>query len=127
MNIIKIAVLGISGVMLGILLGHIKSPFSGIISLATCLLIIFYSMTKLSSVFELLNTVSSHLAEQKDYFRILLKIIGITYVADFAGNICKDAGYGAIASQLEIFAKLAILALSMPILFAFIQTIGEFL
>ena len=52
---------------------------------------------------------------------------GITYLAEFASNICKDAGYGAIASQLEIFAKLAILALSMPILFAFIQTIGEFL
>lgn len=127
MNIIKIAVLGISGVMLGILLGHIKSPFSGIISLATCLLIIFYSMTKLSSVFELLNTVSSHLSGQKDYFRILLKIIGITYVADFAGNICKDAGYGAVAGQIEIFGKISILAVSSPIIIALLETIYGFL
>lgn len=127
MNMIKIACLGLSGVLLGLFLKQIKSPFAEIISLATCLLIIFYSMTKLSFVFELINMLDTYLSGQKDYFRILLKIIGITYVADFSSNICRDAGYSAIAGQIEIFGKISILAISSPIIIALLETIYEFL
>ncbi len=127
MNVIKIACLGLSGVMLGLFLKQIKSPFAELISLATCLLIIFYTLTRLSSVFELINTIGGYFSEQKDYFKILLKIIGITYVADFASNICKDAGYSAIAGQIEIFGKISILAISSPIILALLETIYGFL
>lgn len=127
MNMIKIACLGLAGVMLGLFLRQIKSPFAEIISLATCLLIIFYSVTKLSFVFELMEVLGGYAAVQKDYFRILLKIIGITYVADFAANICRDAGYGAIAGQVEIFGKISILAVSTPIIMALLETVYTFL
>ena len=89
MNMIKIVCLGLSGVMLGLFLRQLKSPFAEVISLATCLLIIFYSLLKLSGVFGMINTFSSYFEGQKDYFRILLKIIGITYLADFSANICR--------------------------------------
>ena len=127
MNMIKIACLGLSGVMLGLFLRQIKSPFAEMISLATCLLIIFYSLTRLSTVFELINKIGGYFSEQKDYFRILLKIIGITYVADFASNICKDAGYSAIAGQIEIFGKISVLAISSPIILTLLETIYGFL
>lgn len=127
MNVIKIACLGLSGVMLGLFLRQIRSPFSEMISLAVCLLIIFYSMTRLSSVFGLINTIGGYFSEQKDYLRILLKIIGITYVADFASNLCRDAGYSAIAGQIEIFGKISILAVSSPIILALLETIYGFL
>ena len=116
-----------AGVMVGLFLKQIRSPYAETISMATCLLIIFYSLSRLSSVFELINTVGSYFAEQKDYFKILLKIIGITYVADFASNICKDAGYSAIAGQIEIFGKISILAISSPIILALLETIYGFL
>ena len=125
MNMIKIACLGLSGVMFGLFLKQIKSPYAEMVSLATCL--IFYSLTRLSAVFELINTVGDYFSEQKDYFKILLKIIGITYVADFASNICKDAGCGAIAGQIEIFGKISILAISSPIILALLETIYGFL
>lgn len=127
MNMIKIVCLGLSGVMLGLLLRQLKSPFAEVISLATCLLIIFYSLTKLSAVFGMINTLGTYFAGQKDYFRILLKIIGITYLADFASNICRDAGYGAIAGQIEIFGKISILAISSPIILALLEAVYDFL
>ena len=48
-------------------------------------------------------------------------------MADFAGNICKDAGYGAVAGQIEIFGKISILAVSSPIIIALLETIYGFL
>ena len=61
------------------------------------------------------------------YLSTLIKMIGITYVAEFAAGICKDAGYGAVGTQIEIFGKLSVLAVSMPILLALIETLQVFL
>ena len=47
--------------------------------------------------------------------------------AEFASGICKDAGYGSLGTQIEIFAKLSILAVSMPILLALLETVKQFL
>lgn len=127
MDMIKIVCLGLSGVMLGLILRQAKSSLAEVVSLATCLLIVFYSATKLSSVFEMINSIGSYFSEQKEYFRILLKIIGITYLADFASNICKDAGYSAIAGQIEIFGKISILAISSPIILALLEAVRSFL
>ena len=52
---------------------------------------------------------------------------GISYVAEFSSGICRDAGYGAIGKQIEIFGKLSILAVSMPIVLALLETLERFL
>ena len=54
-------------------------------------------------------------------------MIGITYAAELASSICKDAGYQTVAAQIEIFGKLLIMVLSVPILLMVLQAIGEFL
>lgn len=127
MNVIRIACLGISSVLLAQLLKQHRSPLVELVSLSVCMLIIFYSLQKLSSVFELINEISSYVSEQKGYFRILLKIIGITYIADFSANICRDAGFGAVAGQIEIFGKISILAVSTPIIMALLGTVNSLL
>ena len=57
----------------------------------------------------------------------MLKMIGITYIAEFSSGICKDAGYQTIAAQIEIFSKLTILAMGLPVLLALLETVQEFL
>ena len=48
-------------------------------------------------------------------------------MAQFAAEICKDAGYGAVGSQIELFGKVSILFVSMPVLLALLQMVGDFL
>ena len=55
------------------------------------------------------------------------KMIGITYVAEFSASLCRDAGYQAVAGQIELFGKLSILVSSMPVLLALLETISQFL
>ena len=61
------------------------------------------------------------------YLRILMKIIGITYIAEFASDLCKDAGCQTIAGQIQLFGKLSVLAVSIPVLTALLDTIQTFL
>ena len=61
------------------------------------------------------------------YIQTLMKIIGITYIAEFASDLCKDAGYQTVAGQIQIFGKLSVLTVSIPILTALLHTIQAFL
>ena len=56
---------------------------------------------------------------------IIERHLGVTYLAEFAAAICKDAGYQTIAGQIEVFARLSILAIGMPILKALLLAIRE--
>ena len=59
---------------------------------------------------------------------ILILILGIGKLeVILASSLCKDTGYSSIAEQIELVGKLTILAISMPILLALLETINSFL
>lgn len=126
MTMLKIGCLGIVGVLCGLLLKEVKSPFAAFISLSTCVLIAFFGLCRLDLVVNMITAMEQYVSLKNTWFQILLKITGITYLADFSSNLCKDAGYGAIASQIEIFGKISILAISSPIILALVETIYSF-
>ena len=95
--------------------------------MATCILIFFYAIEKLTFLTQTLETLKNYIALKDSYLSILLKIIGITYIADFSSNVCKDAGYSAIAGQIEIFGKISIFVVSAPVLMALLDTIHDFM
>ena len=47
--------------------------------------------------------------------------------SEFASGICKDAGFHSIASQIDIFGKLSILLVSLPVLITLLETVESFL
>lgn len=127
MEIIRISVIGIVGIFLAILLKEVRPEYSFYITMAAGVVILFFSVGKLTYLFESLREIQSYIPIEATYMNILLKMIGITYIGQFSSWICKDAGYSAVANQIEVFGKLAVLAISMPILTALLETIHEFL
>lgn len=127
MNIFKIAILGIVGVLIAIPLRKEKEEYSIFISMTVCICIFFYILTKVETVVAFSKELQSAIKIDVRYIAMVLKMIGITYVAEFAMNICKDAGYAAIGNQIEVFAKLSILVISIPVLNACLTMIGSFL
>ena len=76
---------------------------------------------------EMITSMEQFISLKTAWFQILLKVTGITYLADFSSNMCRDAGYSAIAGQIEIFGKISILAISSPIILALVETIYSYL
>ena len=125
MEILKIGLLGVAGVMVALQFKNNKPEFGLYIGFAVCLLIFSFAVSGISSIFEGMKEMEGYIAGKEAYFRILLKVIGITYICEFCSGICKDAGYSSIAGQIEIFGKLSVLAAGMPILLAVIGSIQE--
>lgn len=127
MDIIKIALMGIAGVFLAVMVRSYKSEYSLFISMAVCTCIFIYLVSKLEIILSYVDSIQSLIVVDNRYVKTVIKMIGITYIAEFSVDMCKDAGYQAIAGQIEMFAKMSILLISMPVLMSFVETIGEFL
>lgn len=127
MDIVKISVLGIAGILLGMFLKESKPEYSIYLSLCICLAIVGYSVTKLLTLFESFRQIQQYIPIKSQYISTLLKIIGVAYLGQFSAGLCKDAGYASMAGQIEVFCKLSIMVISMPILLALLKTISSFL
>lgn len=127
MNIMKIGIIAVAGVLLAVQFKSGKSEYGIYISIALGLLIFFSILGYLEEIISVLSMIGGYIQVDHAYIGTLMKMLGITYVAEFASGICKDAGYQTIAVQIEIFGKLAILVLSLPVLLALLSTIQDFL
>ena len=119
--------IGIGGVFLALLLKQQKSEYALYISLAAAVLILFFSVNRLQIVMETIETIESYIQVDGGLVKILIKMTGITYVAEFASGICKDAGFSAVGNQIEMFGKFSIMAVSVPVLLALIETVEGFI
>lgn len=127
MDILKISIIGISAVLLALILKSYRPEYSFYISIAVCICIFLFVGTKLEQIIGYAKKMQEMVHLDDAYMAVILKMIGVTYVAEFASNLCKDCGYQTIAGQIELFAKLSILVIGMPMLLAFMETIGELL
>lgn len=127
MDILKISAIGISAVLLALLLKNYRAEYSAYISIAVCICIFMFVSSKLEMLIGYVKKMQGMVHLDNSYLSMILKMIGVTYVAEFASNICKDCGHQTIAGQIDLFAKLSILVLGMPVLLAFMETIGELL
>lgn len=124
---IKIAVIGIAAIILAIIFKKGKEEYSLYISIAACVLILIWGIGKLEVILDAIEKLQGYIKLNKAYVGILIKIIGITYVTEITSSLCKDSGYQAVGDQIELVGKLTILAISMPILLAILDTINSFL
>ena len=126
-TVIKIGVLGILGTLLAVQFKGQKPEYGVFISAAICVLIFGFVVGKLAVLLDRFESLKQYLDHSEEYLTVLFKVIGITYICEFSSSVCKDAGYGAVAEQIEILGKLSVMFAGLPILFAVIDQIESFM
>ena len=121
------ALFGVVGTLLALQFKSGKSEYGIYVSLAVSLFLFLCMLSRLEIFVRTVKKIADYIKLDAGQMSILLKMAGVTYVAEFASGICKDAGYQNIAVQIEIFTKLTILAIGMPVLLALLELIGDFL
>ncbi|AIM15565.1 stage III sporulation protein AD [Bacillus sp. X1(2014)] len=85
--------------------------------------IFLFLIDKIYEIIHMLERLALNAKVNLVYVETILKIIGIAYIAEFAVQVTKDAGQGAVASKIELAGKVIILAMAIPILTVLIETI----
>ena len=119
--------IGVIGVMLAVQLKGNKSEYGVYVSVAVSVILFVLISERLGIFVRTVKDLVSYSKIETSYFSVILKMLGITYVSELVSAICKDAGYQSVALQIEIFARLGIMVLCIPILMTLLEVVRGFL
>lgn len=127
MSIMQIGAIGVLGALMAVQFKSQKTEYAVYVSIAVGIFLFFGIAQRLEIFVDMISRLKAYISADAGYIQTMLKMVGLAYVAEFASGICKDAGYASIATQIETFCKLTILALGMPVLLALFEAVQEFM
>ena len=119
----KLVALAIMSTVLCLLLKKERPEMAMFIDLATGVIIFLGATYKLNYIIESIQELANKANIPTMYISLIIKLIGIAYLMEFAIQICKDCGEANIASKLEFGGKIIVMAMSFPILFSIVEVI----
>lgn len=117
MSIVSICMASIIAVLIAVKLKKINAEYSTLLSIGVCLLIISSIISRLSQVISYIYQITDYINVNMEYILIILKMLVISYICEFSSNICRDAGFGAISTHIELASRIIMMVMSIPILF----------
>jgi len=123
MEIIQIVGLGLAATILIVVIRKQSPQIAFLLSLLVGVFIFIFLIDKIQLVIQMLEKLSVQAGVEMIFLQTILKIIGIAYIAEFAAQIAKDSGEGAIASKIELAGKILILVLALPIVQRVVETV----
>ena len=125
MLVFKIAALAVIAAILAVLLKKYRPEIALQVSIAAGLLILFAVIEQVTGIMESILGIAESFGLATSYLNIIFKVIGISYIAQFAAQTCRDAGEGAIAEKVELAAKILLLTLALPIVMELLQLVSS--
>lgn len=123
MEIWQIVGLALIVTILAVILRKIQPEIAVQLSILAGLVIFLLVLGKIKVIVDLLQNLAEQANISSYYLIIVLKIVGISYLAEFSAQICRDAGEGALATKVELAAKVGVLVLAVPILIAILESL----
>ena len=117
----KTALLGILTIVIAMAMKQGKAEYGLFVSFTGSILIAWIAVQLLEGISGSLSRLERVLSVDTEYIALLVKMIGVTYLSEFASSLCRDAGYSAVAGQIELVGKLTILTIGMPIVLALFE------
>ena len=113
-TLLKICAIGIAALIIISIVKTYKPEFTVEVTLCAGMILLYFIIDSLKYGFGFIADIYEDLSYGKEYFPIILKVLGIAYITEFAAAICQDAGEKSIASKVELAGKIAIFFAAIP-------------
>ncbi|MGN0703743.1 MAG: stage III sporulation protein AD [Lentihominibacter sp.] len=127
MEILKIAAVALTGVVLASVMKNVNKEIAIYIILATVIILFLSIIDKLWEAFRFLEGIYDNVTYGRSFFPVIIKVLAVAYITDFTAQLCRDSGENAIGSKVELAGKVLIFYLAMPILTAILELISSLL
>lgn len=112
---IKVVGIVLMALIINIVLKNYSKEFTFLINIV-CTIIIFTLISKdLKGIVDRLTSISNEISVLLPYIKIMLKILGISMIAQLISDLCRDNGENTLANQTELSAKIIILVTALPL------------
>ena len=100
-----------------------RPEMANFVALTAGIIILLSVVMKLSFIVDGIQSLVDKVNIPSMYISLIIKLIGICYIIEFAISLCNDCGEKSIASKLEFGGKIIIMTMSFPILLSIVDTI----
>lgn len=125
LSVVQLALLAVVGMIAALVCKKQQIEVSTMISLAVCLILMFFMVQAFDELVIFIQELSGYM--NLEYVGVLLKLIGIAYVCEFASGLCKDAGYQAISGQIEMVGRVGMMIITIPVMKGILDMIQQLL
>lgn len=123
MEIWQIVGLALIVAVIGVVLKQVRKEIALQLTILTGAIIFMLILGKIKIIIDLLQNLAEQANISSYYLLIVLKIVGVAYLAEFGADICRDADEKALATKIEIAAKVGVLVLAIPIIVAILESL----
>ncbi len=127
MEIVRIALIGIVAGVLVVTIKQKQPEIALQVSIIAGLIIFIYVLDYIVIAIDFIKDFVNKYNIPYESITVVLKIIGIAYICEFAVQVLKDTGENSLANKVEIAGRVFIVVLSLPILSSFMNIVLEML
>ncbi len=103
------------GAMFCLVLKKSNPEFALAVTVTTSVLIFILIFSVLRDVIVQIRSIAGLSGVDLSYLGIVIKVISIAYLSEYAGCVLEDAGESAIAKKIELAGKVMIFLIALPI------------
>lgn len=124
--VFSFAALGLFTAILALYLKETGFP-TGALLVTICggVILLMRLLPYFTELFDTITEIATASGLHTDYLGLVLKVVGIAYVGEFAASVCRDAGESSIAKKMELGTKVIIMVMAMPLLEQILSTVLE--
>ncbi len=120
---IKIVVVALIGVFVSLFLKNINSNIGYVVAIFTGVLIVAFLYDDAKNIVYLLKNFENGYGVQGEHIKLLLKVLGISYITQFGISVAEECGEKLIAKKIELAGKIIVLSVSFPLLSKLLNSI----
>lgn len=124
-DIFGIGICAVCAVVFGALVKKSNKEYALVMTVTAAVLILLAVLQKAEPLVEQIEELAGSGMFHGDYILVMLKAVGITIVGQMTSQVCKDAGEAALGYTVDLAAKVAVLAVSFPVLLKLFEYLGE--
>ncbi len=123
MEVMKLIGISLFSTVLCMIIKKDRPEIAMFIGILTGIMIFLSVIFKLNFIIDGIENLANRANIPSMYITLIIKLIGIAYLMEFAIQLCKDSGENSIASKLEFGGKIIVMTMSFPILLSIIEMV----
>lgn len=116
MELIKIAAVGVVCSLVVVYLKNSDSQLAGLATVASGVLLLILTVGYAADFLSLLTSLGYYAQTGGQVVKIVIKILGISYLVEFTADVIDDMGLKSVSDKVVLAGKILIITAAFPVI-----------
>lgn len=124
-HIFKICALVLIVCIISLVIEKKEKDMALVLTICTCSCVFLVCVSFLRPVMDFIHSLEAISAIDSQALKIVIKVVGISALAEISSLICQDAGHSALGKAVQLSATIWILWASLPLFTKLIEIVTK--